>query len=116
MIDTRNIAPFKPGEARNFTVPGAAGASAIAVNLTAITGNPGYWQAYPQGTPAPATSNLNSPPGIFAIAANQAIVTVDAGGGITIYSEAGGDLLIDLVGTYTGAAALIRPRSVSSCR
>ena len=79
VMDTRNVAPFKPGEARNFTVPGAAGASAIAVNLTAITGNPGYWQAYPQGTPAPATSNLNSPPGIFAIAANQAIVTVDAG-------------------------------------
>ena len=27
VMDTRNIAPFKPGEARNFTVPGAAGAS-----------------------------------------------------------------------------------------
>jgi peptidoglycan hydrolase-like protein with peptidoglycan-binding domain len=105
VMDTRGVAPFQPGEARNFTIPGAAGASAVAVNLTAITGRAGYWQAYPQGTPAPATSNLNSPPGIFAIAANQAIVTVDPAGGITIYSEAGGDLLIDVVGTYTGASA-----------
>ena len=37
--------------------------------------------------------------------ANQAIVTVDPSGTVNIFSEQGGDLLIDLVGTYTGAAA-----------
>jgi peptidoglycan hydrolase-like protein with peptidoglycan-binding domain len=105
VLDTRGTATFNPGEARTFVVPGAAGASAIAVNLTAVTGNPGYWQVYPQGSTAPATSNLNSPAGPFATAANQAIVTVDAAGAITIYSEAGGDLIIDLVGTYTGNGA-----------
>ena len=105
VLDTRNVSTFQAGESRNFTVPGAAGASAVAVNVTAVTGTPGYWQVYPQGGAQPATSNLNSPPGFGAVAANQAIVTVDAAGGITIFSEAGGDLIIDLVGTYTGSAA-----------
>ena len=105
VLDTRGIANFAPGETRNFTIPGAAGASAAAVNLTSVTARPGYWQLYPQGGAKPATSNLNSPPGIQAIAANQAIVSVDPSGGITIFSEAGGDLIIDLVGTYTGDSA-----------
>ena len=105
VLDTRNVSTFRAGESRNFTVPGAAGASAVAVNLTAVTGAPGYWQVYPQGGAQPATSNLNSPAGFPAVAANQAIVTVDPSGGITIFSEAGGDLIIDVVGTYTGSAA-----------
>ncbi len=105
VLDTRGLANFAPGEKRNFTIPGAAGASAVAVNLTSITALPGYWQVYPQGGDQPATSNLNSPAGFGAIAANQAIVTVDGSGSITIFSEAGGDLVIDLVGTYTGEAA-----------
>jgi peptidoglycan hydrolase-like protein with peptidoglycan-binding domain len=105
VLDTRHVATFSAGETRTFTVPGAAGASAVAVNLTAVTGNPGYWQVYPQNGTVPATSNLNSSWGANGIAANQAIVTVDASGGITIFSEGGGDLLIDLVGTFTGSAA-----------
>jgi peptidoglycan hydrolase-like protein with peptidoglycan-binding domain len=105
VLDTRGVSTFNPGEARTFTVPGAAGASAVAVNITAVTGNPGYWQLYPQGAAPPRTSNLNSPFGAPAIVANQAIVTVDPAGGITIFSEGGGDLLIDLVGIYTGSDA-----------
>lgn len=105
VLDTRGRATFAPGETRAFTVPGAAGASAIAVNLTAVTNAPGFWQVWANGTPQPETSNLNSPAGPSAAIANQAIVTVDAAGAISIYSQSGGDLLIDLVGTYTGAAA-----------
>lgn len=105
VLDTRRVATFNAGEARTFTVPGAAGASAVAINLTALTSNSGYWQVYPQGGTAPTTSNLNSPFGPNSIAANQAIVPVDPSGGITIFSEGGGDLLIDLVGTFTGASA-----------
>jgi len=105
VMDTRRVATFAPGETRGFTVPGAAGANAVAVNLTSVTVQPGYWQAYPMGGAVPATSNLNSPPGWSAVAANQAIVTVDARGGINIFSEQGGDLIIDLVGIYTGAGA-----------
>jgi hypothetical protein len=105
VLDTRMRATFAAGETRNFTVPGAAGASAVAINLTAVTAVPGYWQVYAQGSPKPSTSNLNSPAGWSAAVANQAIVTVDGNGGITIFSESGGDLIIDLVGTYTGAGA-----------
>jgi peptidoglycan hydrolase-like protein with peptidoglycan-binding domain len=105
VLDTRGVATFAAGETRAFTVPGAAGASAVAVNLTSVTNVAGFWQVYAQGSPAPATSNLNSPAGFSAAIANQAIVTVDAAGAISIYSERGGDLLIDLVGIYTGASA-----------
>ncbi len=105
VLDTRNVATFNPGETRNFAVPGAAGANAVAINLTAVTTSSGYWQLYAQGGAVPFTSNLNSPSGASAIVANQAIVPVDATGGITIYSEGGGDLLIDLVGTFTSASA-----------
>ncbi len=105
VFDTRESVILAPGETRDFTVPGAAGASAVAVNLTAVSVAEGYWQAYAQGTTAPATSNLNSPPGLFAIVANQAIVPVDAAGTLTIFSQSGGHLIIDLVGTYTGAGA-----------
>ena len=105
VLDTRRVATFNAGETRTFTVPGAAGASAVALNLTAVTTTPGFWQVYAKGTRAPATSNLNSPAGPSAAIANQAIVAVDASGAISIFSENGGDLIIDLVGTYTGAAA-----------
>lgn len=105
VLDTRNRATFAPGEIRSFTVPAAAGSSAVAINVTSVTNSPGYWQLYAKGSPRPATSNLNSPAGWSAAIANQAIVTVDSRGGISIYSESGGDLIIDLVGTYTGNGA-----------
>jgi len=105
VLDTRRVSTFNAGETRTFAVPGAAGASAVAINLTALTTRPGYWQLFPQGGTVPFTSNLNSPSGANAVVANQAIVPVDAAGGIAIYSESGGDLLIDLVGTFTSASA-----------
>ncbi len=105
VLDTRGATTFAPNETRTFTVAGAAGASAVAVNLTAVTNSPGFWQVSAQGSPVPDTSNLNSPAGRSAAIANQAIVTVDANGAISIYSQSGGDLIIDLVGTYTGTGA-----------
>ncbi len=105
VLDTRGAATFAAGETRAFAIPGATGASAVAVNLTAVTNIPGFWQVSAQGSPVPDTSNLNSPAGRSAAIANQAIVTVDANGAISIYSQSGGDLIIDLVGTYTGAGA-----------
>jgi lipoprotein-anchoring transpeptidase ErfK/SrfK len=105
IVDTRNTTLFGQGESRTFAVPGAVGASAVAVNVTAISVIPGYWQLFAAGTDAPATSNLNSPTGLGAIVANQAIVPVDASGSITVFSQSGGHLLIDLVGIYTGAGA-----------
>jgi peptidoglycan hydrolase-like protein with peptidoglycan-binding domain len=105
VLDTRGFGQFAAGETRTFTVPGAAGASAATINLTSVTAAPGYWQVFANGSPRPATSNLNAPPGIFAVVANQAIVTLDPSGSFSIFSQSGGDLIIDLVGTYTGSGA-----------
>ncbi|HUS43585.1 MAG TPA: peptidoglycan-binding protein [Ilumatobacteraceae bacterium] len=105
VLDTRGFGAFRPGETRTFTVPRAAGSSAVAINLTSVTVARGYWQVFANGSPRPATSNLNSPPGLFAVVANQAIVTLDATGSISIFSQSGGDLIIDVVGTYSGAGA-----------
>ncbi len=105
VMDTRRVATFAPGETRAFTIPGAAGANAVAVNLTSVTAQPGFWQVYPMGGACAGNVEPQLAAGLSAVAANQAIVTVDAGGAINIFSEQGGDLLIDLVGTYTGASA-----------
>jgi len=105
MLDTRQTAdPILLGETRTFTAPGAAGSSAVALNVTVISDAPGYWQVFPAGTPAPASSNLNS---TFAgqTTANQVIVPVDAQGNFSVFSSSGGQLIIDVVGTFTGASA-----------
>jgi hypothetical protein len=104
VLDTRGSATFSAGEARRFVVPGAAGATAVAVNVTAVNTAPGFWRLYAHGAAAPTTSNLNSQGWLIPVA-NQAIVPVDAQGAITIFSNKGGDVIIDLVGTFTGASA-----------
>ena len=105
MLDTRQTAnPMLLGETRTFTAPGAAGSSAVALNVTVIGDAAGYWQVFPAGTAAPKSSNLNS---MFAgqTTANQVIVPVDGQGNFSVLSSSGGQLIIDVVGTFTGATA-----------
>ena len=105
MLDTRTSnTPMTPGETRAFAAPGAAGASAVALNMTAIGTSPGYWQVFPIGTTPGASSNLNSM-AAGQVSANQVIVPVDANGQFNVFSLNGGQLIIDVVGTFTGAAA-----------
>lgn len=105
VLDTRAGALVGANSKREVRIPGAAGASAVALNVTAVSVTPGFWQLYPAGSPAPETSNLNSPPGWGAVVANQVIVPVDADGDLVVWSQSGGHLIIDLIGTYTGATA-----------
>jgi lipoprotein-anchoring transpeptidase ErfK/SrfK len=105
MLDTRtNASTFVAQETRVFAAPGAAGASAVALNVTTIGAAPGFWQVFPAGTAPPSSSNLNS---LFAghVSANQVIVPVDAAGQFSVRSQSGGELIIDIVGTFTGAGA-----------
>ncbi len=105
MLDTRTTkTPFAAAETRTFAAAGAAGASAVALNVTAVGSAAGFWQVFPAGSTPPASSNLNS---MFAghVSANQVIVGVDSAGQFSIYSQNGGDLIIDVVGIFTGAAA-----------
>ena len=76
----------------------------MALNLTAIGSAGGYWQVFAAGTTPGQTSNLNSMFGGH-ISANQVIVPVNAAGEISVFSSGGGHLVIDLIGTYTGAGA-----------
>ncbi len=105
MLDTRDSrTPFVATEARDFAAPGAVGASAVALNVTAIGSAPGFWQVFPAGTAAPTSSNLNSMAAGH-VSANQVIVSVDAGGQFSVFSQSGGDLIIDIVGMFTGVTA-----------
>lgn len=106
MTDTRPDGTYlRPGETRELRAPGAAGAGAIAVNVTTVALSGGYWTVYPAGVAEPPeASNLNSS-GLGHVVANQVIVPVDADGDFQVYSSGGGDLIVDLVGSFSGASA-----------
>jgi LPXTG-site transpeptidase (sortase) family protein len=108
IIDTReggNAAYVQPGQTKVVPLPAVVPKDAIAavVNITVTDGYPGYWTAFAAGSTRPSTSNVNIDI-TGRIVPNQAIVPVSATG-IAVYSEAGGHLLIDLAGWYTGASA-----------
>ncbi len=93
-----------------------AGATAVAVNLTAVAPDgAGFVSAYPCGTPIPATSSLNLERG--RTIANAVVVRVGSGGRICLYSSAGTDLVVDataaLAPPATAALAHRAPASSS---
>lgn len=105
IVDTRSPdVILAPNETREIRAPGAAGASAVVLNVTAIASRSGHWVAFPAGTAMPPTASLNSL-GPFHLAANQVIVPVDAEGDFNFYTTGGGHLVIDMVGTFTGPGA-----------
>ncbi|MFZ9629131.1 MAG: sortase [Ilumatobacteraceae bacterium] len=90
---TVNLAPFD--------VP--SGAIAAVVNITAVTAAAGRWAAWSDGTSMPGTSVLvtDAP---NQTRAGQAIVALFGGTqSIKVYSAAGGHLIVDLIGWYTGS-------------
>jgi LPXTG-site transpeptidase (sortase) family protein len=79
-----------------------ADASAVVANLTVTEATaPGYWTAWPTGATRPLTSNLNSTAAGQTIA-NQIVVPV-AAGGIDVFSQSGGHLVVDVTGYFTGS-------------
>lgn len=104
LVDTRDTAdPLAPGETRTMDatrigVPPTA--SAAVVSFTGI-GAPGWFAAWPAGTPWPGTSVVNTElPGAPATA--SAIVPLTAGR-FDITSLRGGDVVIDVNGFFTGS-------------
>jgi len=105
MLDTRNGGtPLASTETRTYAAPGAAGASAVAINVTAIGAQAGFWQVFPAGAAQPSSSNLNALAAGH-VTTNQVIVPVDAAGQFSVFSQGGGNLVIDIVGTFTGPTA-----------
>ena len=110
-LDTR-IRNYKIGALQTERVDVArsvpAGATAVVLNLTMVDSTgAGHWTAFPSGAAMPKSSNLNAD-GVGQIRANQAIVpigTVGAIRGFDIFSAAGGHLVADVAGYFTGPAA-----------
>ncbi|MEQ1701095.1 MAG: sortase [Ilumatobacteraceae bacterium] len=79
-------------------------ALAAVVNVTAVNAQRGYWTAYTTGSVRPGTSSLNidtagqTRPG-------QAIVPLNGTSrSISVFTQSGGHLLVDVVGWFTGEA------------
>jgi hypothetical protein len=106
ILDTRTFLAVTPGQSAQVPVPGAAGASAAVVNLTVIANAPGFWTAYAAGAQRPNTANVNALYPLHVVG-NQAIVPLDASGAFQVYSQSGGHLIVDLVGTITGPTAAV---------
>ena len=87
--------------------------AAAIVNVTATqTTAPGFFTAFPGGTSQPTASTLNASETDETIA-NLAVVRVGPAGTIQLFSEAGGHLIVDVVGYVTGNAnALATPRGL----
>jgi LPXTG-site transpeptidase (sortase) family protein len=110
LLDTRSSQPVAAGATvrvrRPATVP--ADASALAVTLTVDqAAGPGYWTAGPAGAVRPDTSNVNVTRTGETVA-NLAIVPITPDG-IDVYSQSGGQLVVDAVGYFTGASAPTSP-------
>jgi pre-peptidase len=112
VADTRDPAgPFggpalPAGAVRTFTVAGRCGiptnATAVSLNLTVVLpSQDGYLTLFPAGTPLPLSSTLNYRSG--QVRANNAIVPLGAGGGVSVFSGQGSgttELVIDVNGCF----------------
>lgn len=81
----------------------ASDATAVVLNVTATeAADDGYYTVFATGAPRPATSNLNVVKG--GTVPNQVIVPVSKAG-IDVYSFAGGHVIVDVFGYFTGNSA-----------
>ena len=118
LMDTRQFGqlPFGAGETRTVQITGqaplpAAGTAVAAILNLTVTGDasPGFWTAWPSGTGRPDASILNVDEPAAALGGalalpNLVTVPVGADGSVSIYADAGGQLIVDLLGYYTPAA------------
>jgi hypothetical protein len=116
LLDTRSpnairFGALPPGGQVDIDVAGLAGlptdatAAALKVTVTESTAS-GFWTVFPTGAPQPTVSNLNVE-GAGGTIANQVLATLNAGR-TTVFSQSGGQLIVDLVGWFTGPSADLR--------
>ena len=117
VLDTRN-----PGQSiveaagtRTIMLTGPIGVlfnasvTAAVVNVTVVgPAKPGYWTLWPTGQARPNASQLNVDDYIAtfggALAVPNLVTVPVVNGGISVYSSAGGHVVVDLVGYYTPSA------------
>ena len=86
-----------------------ASVTAAVVNVTVVgPAAPGYWTLWPTGQARPNASQLNIDDYIStfggAVAVPNLVTVPVVNGGISVYSSAGGHVVVDLVGYYTPSA------------
>ncbi len=106
LVDTRAGASLAPGATLTVPLPAgvAADATALAVNVTSVGDvQPGFVESWPTGERGGGTSFLNVNGSGQPVAAS-AIQPVSADG-LTLMTTAGGHLIVDIVGWFTGGGA-----------
>lgn len=110
LLDTRfgkgaPAATVGPGQTVDLKVTGVggvplSGVSAVALNVTAVGPSaPSFLTAWPAGEARPTASNLNYKTG--QVVPNLVVVKVGAGGGVSLFNDAGQThLLADVVGWF----------------
>jgi hypothetical protein len=113
LLDTRQAnsihnGPLAAGTQVDLDVAGLAAlpvdatAAALKVTVTESAAS-GFWTVFPTGTPLPTASNLNVE-GVGGTIANQVLARLD-GGRTSIFSQSGGQVIVDLVGWFSGQSA-----------
>jgi LPXTG-site transpeptidase (sortase) family protein len=112
LLDTRGRATAGEDGVVRLAMPAGvpANTEGLVLNVTAVnsrlrTNGFGYWTAFPAGQAQGTTSNINISTPDQTIA-NQVIVKPSSLG-VDFYSYAGGDLLVDLMGYYTGTGSAV---------
>jgi hypothetical protein len=78
----------------------ATGVAAVAVNVTVTNARrAGFVTVYPKGSVRPNVSSLNVNDSV-ATAAGSAIVAPGTGGQLTVFTDTGGDVIVDVSGWY----------------
>ncbi len=108
VLDTRDRGfGVAPGGIERVDVSSAgvpADAVAVVVNITATQTGIGFWTAFPLGVPRPNASNVNiDTPG--QTRAGQAIVLLSGTPAFNVFTQGGGDLVVDVAGWFTGPTA-----------
>ena len=114
VLDTRNPGQsiVEAGGTKAIMLTGPIGVlfnasvTAAVVNVTVVgPAAPGYWTLWPTGQARPNASQLNIDDYIStfggAVAVPNLVTVPVVNGGITVYSSAGGHVVVDLVGYYT---------------
>ncbi len=85
-----------------LVLPADATAAALKVTVTESAAS-GFWTVFPTGTTPPTASNLNVE-GVGGTIANQVLARL-SGGRTSIFSQSGGQVVVDLVGWFSGPSA-----------
>lgn len=121
VLDTRPDEPPaysgpRPKPGTKIEIPGSAmklpaDAIAVSVQITATNSQgAGFVQAYPTGTAPGTTSNVNLLRAGQTVA-NSAVVKLGTDNGITVYTQAGSDVIVDVTGYFRKVSASAKPRA-----